>query len=70
MRLQDRDGKLVAYPQTQTEANNSAYIILNNSLPLRFEEIKEIANIQDTSQKEIILSDTLRAKMEPLRIVH
>jgi hypothetical protein len=57
-------------PQTQTQNNNSDYVVLNQAIPLTFKEIKENANIQDTTQNEIILSHELQAKMEPMRILH
>jgi nicotinic acid phosphoribosyltransferase len=62
--LQHRDGKLVVQAQTQT--NNSDYIILNKTAQMTFKEIEEIANRQDTTQNETILSYTLRAKIETL----
>jgi hypothetical protein len=65
-----RDGRLVVSPQTQTQNNDSDYAVLNKASPLTFKEIKEIANIQDTTQNEIILSHELQAKMEPMRIQH
>ena len=60
--LQRKDGRLVVYPQTQNQNNDSDYVVLNKTTPLTFKEIKEIANIQDTTQNEIILSHELQAK--------
>ncbi|MFY9868288.1 MAG: hypothetical protein WAK17_01070, partial [Candidatus Nitrosopolaris sp.] len=68
--LQRKDGRLVAYPQTQTQNNDSDYVVLNKATPLTFKEITEIANIQDTTQSDIILSHELQAKMEPMGILH
>ena len=67
--LQRKDGRLVVYPQTQNQNNDSDYVVLNQATPLTFKEIKEIANIQDTTQNEI-LSHEVQAKMEPMRILH
>ena len=58
-----RDGKLVAHTRTEYSYENSDYILLNMSTPSTFERIKKIANRQDCSQQEIILSDALRAML-------
>jgi hypothetical protein len=67
--LQRKDGRLVVYPQTQTQYD-SEYVVLNKAIPLTFKEITQTANMQDTTQNEIILSHELQAKMEPMRILH
>jgi hypothetical protein len=68
--LQHKDGRLGVSPQTQTQNNDSDSAVLNKASALTFKEIKEIANIQDTTQNEIILSHELQAKMEHMRIQH
>ncbi len=60
--LKRTDGRLVAHTRTE-DCKNSDYIILNVSTPFSFERIKEIANRQNYSQQEIILSEALQRKM-------
>jgi nicotinamide phosphoribosyltransferase len=68
--LQRKDRRVIVYPQTQTQNDDSDYVVLNQATPLTFKEIKENTNIQDTTQNEIILSHDLQAKIEPVRILH
>ena len=59
----DRDGKLMAHTRTKDSCPDSESKILNKCSPMSFQEIKSIANRQESKQEQIIFSDSLQTKM-------